>query len=79
MESNNGQFPLQVAYAMTIDKSQGQTMHKVGLYFPSPVFTHGQLYVAFSRCSSFRNVSVFINHKPTKEHTANIVFQEVLE
>ncbi|GBN13943.1 hypothetical protein AVEN_152816-1 [Araneus ventricosus] len=43
------QFPLIPAYAMTINKSQGQTFDQVGIYFYEPVFSHGQLYVALSR------------------------------
>ncbi|XP_062213713.1 uncharacterized protein LOC133914674 [Phragmites australis] len=43
------QFPVRVSYVMTINKSQGQTLRRVGVYIPSPVFTHGQPYVAFSR------------------------------
>ncbi|XP_018565375.1 ATP-dependent DNA helicase PIF1-like [Anoplophora glabripennis] len=42
------QFPVQLAYTMTIHKSQGQTFNRMGIYLEEPVFTHGQLYVAFS-------------------------------
>jgi ATP-dependent DNA helicase PIF1 len=42
------QFPLCVCFAMSINKSQGQTLGHVGLYLPRPVFTHGQLYIAIS-------------------------------
>ncbi|UYV80593.1 hypothetical protein LAZ67_19000888 [Cordylochernes scorpioides] len=42
------QFPLRLAFAMTINKAQGQTFARVGLLLHEPVFTHGQLYVAFS-------------------------------
>ena len=44
------QFPLQHAYVMTINKSQGQTFRRTGLLLPMACFAHGQLYVAFSRC-----------------------------
>jgi len=43
------QFPVRPAYAMTINKAQGQTFKMVGLYLPRHVFSHGQLYVALSR------------------------------
>lgn len=43
------QFPVRLSYAITINKSQGQTFERVGLYLPEPCFTHGQLYTAFSR------------------------------
>nr|XP_047131669.1 uncharacterized protein LOC124810602 [Hydra vulgaris] len=40
------QFPVRLAYSMTINKSQGQTFEKVGVYLKKPCFSDGQLYVA---------------------------------
>jgi ATP-dependent exoDNAse (exonuclease V) alpha subunit len=52
------QFPLRLAYAMTINKSQGQTLFHVGLLLVDDVFSHGQLYVAFPRAKAPENVKV---------------------
>lgn len=43
------QFPVIPAFAMTINKSQGQTFRKVALLLRQPFFSHGQFYVAASR------------------------------
>lgn len=75
------QFPIKVCYAMTINKSQGQTLSKIGIYLPQPVFSHGQLYVALSRAKSIDGIKVFISN-PDNEYphfTQNIVFTEIFK
>lgn len=44
------QFPVRLAWAMTIHKSQGQTYNAVSIDMDSGAFAHGQTYVALSRC-----------------------------
>eukprot|EP01084_Bolivina_argentea_P033537 62020_1 len=81
------QFPIQLSFAMTINKSQGQTLNKVGVYLPNPVFGHGQLYVALSRATHLDNVKLYIDingdeHGKINGHsgifTKNIVCTEML-
>jgi hypothetical protein len=75
------QFPIRVCYAMTINKCQGQTLGKVGVYLREPVFTHGQLYVAISRVSSPHGLKMVIEDDDGEpvSTTKNIVYQEILE
>lgn len=61
------QFPILPAYAMTINKSQGQTFDHVGIFFDQLVFAHGKLYVALSRSKDPDKVKVFIKQKPVKQ------------
>lgn len=60
------QFPVRLAFCMTINKAQGQTIKgRLGIYLPSPVFSHGQLYVAMSRSGAEHTVrGVVIDHAP---------------
>ena len=70
------QFPIRVAFSMTVNKSQGQTLNRVGLYLPQPVFSHGQLYVALSRITSYQCIKVLINGDQ-KCQTKNVVYSEI--
>ncbi|KAI3938443.1 hypothetical protein MKW98_015342 [Papaver atlanticum] len=72
------QFPVRVAYAMTINKSQGQSVKYVGIDLKTPVFSHGQLYVALSRCTAANRITVLLDEKNEDLETTNIVFPEVL-
>ena len=65
---------------MTINKSQGQTLSKVGLFLKRPVFSHGQLYVAVSRVKSKEGLRVLCCDREGKytNKTNNVVFKEVL-
>ena len=78
------QFPVRVAFAITITKAQGQTFEKIGLDLPSPAFGHGQVYVAFSRVRRFGDIKVQLGDHPNqgvidgKHWTQNIVYKEML-
>ncbi|XP_060207250.1 uncharacterized protein LOC132635050 isoform X2 [Lycium barbarum] len=73
------QFPIVVSFAMTINKSQGQSLSHVGLFFKKPVFTHGQLYVALSRVTNREGLKILVyddDGKITNE-AKNVVYKEV--
>ena len=72
------QFPVSLSFAMTINKSQGQTFDVVGVDLRHPVFTHGQLYVALSRARHFSSIKCLLGKKDEGGKTKNIVFREVV-
>ncbi|CAN0837884.1 ATP-dependent DNA helicase PIF1 [Linum grandiflorum] len=75
------QYPLRPCYGMTINKSQGQTLDHIGVYLPTPVFSHGQLYVALSRVRSACGIHIALEDAtaPAPATTRNIVYKEIFE
>lgn len=73
------QFPIVSAFFMTIKKSQGQSLLKVGVLLPVPCFSHGQLYLALSRCTSLSNIWVSLGSLTLTNQTTNIVCWEILQ
>ena len=86
------QLPIRLAYAMTINKAQGQSLRRVGIYLRHPVFSHGQMYVALSRAGIPWETRCLIepqaglqgkeegsNLIPPKYLTANVVWKEVFQ
>ena len=58
IELRHCQFPVCLAFVMTINKAQGQSIYYVGIDLCVPVFSHGQLYVAFSYHTSSDRIKV---------------------
>ena len=68
------QFPVRLDFAMTINKSQGQSLEVCGINLEFPCFAHGQLHVACSRVG--KPSSLFIYEPQNK--TKNIISQKAL-
>ena len=77
-EFNRRQFPINLCFTMTINKSQGQSVANVGLNLQASVFTHGQLYVAISRVTSSQNIKAIWEENNPNSVTKNIVYPEVI-
>lgn len=69
------QFPLKLAWAITIHKSQGKTFNKIILDLSRGTFAAGQAYVALSRCKTLGGI--ILKNKFKKEHV--IIDQRILK
>jgi hypothetical protein len=75
------QFPLRLCYAITVNKSQGQTLDKVCVDLREHPFAQGQLYVAASRVRNSNNILILTQDSLLQDGcalTRNIVYQELL-
>lgn len=84
------QFPIRLAWAITVHKSQGLTFNNVKIDFTGGVFAAGQTYVALSRCKSLDGISlnlpihrsdIFVNYAVTdfaKNYNDNVAIQSAL-
>ena len=82
------QLPLRLAYAMTYNKSQSQTLNKVLVDCTEEPFAHGHAYVSFSRVRNNDNISAYINEEqlhPIGDSSermipviSNIVYKDIL-
>jgi ATP-dependent DNA helicase PIF1 len=82
------QFPLRLAYAMTFNKCQSQTLYKVLLDITTPPFAHGHVYVTMSRVRDCHKIRLFLNKDQLAPSTLsstgymptvdNIVYQDVV-
>jgi hypothetical protein len=77
------QFPIRLCYAITINKSQGQTLGSVALYLPEPCFAHGQLYTALSRVGTWDDITIMCDKSKRSLDmsfsTINVVYVDVLD
>ena len=71
------QFPIMLAYAHTMNKSQGQTLFRVGIDIRDNAFSHGQQFVSFSRATSSDNVVVFT--RGNDRTFVNVVLTDLLK
>ena len=76
------QFNLRLAFSMTINKAQVQTLKYVGLCRTEPVFTHGQIILALSRVMDGANLRMIVpnTEEACKEgKIKNVVYSEVFD
>ena len=62
---------MQVAYAVTYNKSQGKTLRRAVVDARVPVFAHGQLYVALSRVRTREDILVLVGPEQVRRHVAS--------
>ncbi|XP_044591985.1 uncharacterized protein LOC123270113 [Cotesia glomerata] len=71
------QFPIKIAFCMTINKAQGQTFDRIAIDLTKDVFNHGQLYVALSRVRSWQSLNLYLSSEKEENSVKNFVFKKL--
>jgi len=74
------QFPIRLYFAITVNKSQGQSFNFIGVNLRIPVFTYRQLYITLLRVTDIRGLSLLLPQggNTATATTTNIIYPEVL-
>ena len=72
------QFPLRVAYCLTLNKSQSQTFDKAVVDVTHEPFCHGQLYVAVSRVRESENIFLFCRDSQVLEQCGGVLLTNIV-
>lgn len=72
------QFPVRLAFAMTIMKAQGQSVNQMGLDLSQEVFAHGNLYSAMSRVTREAGYRIYAPNAPTNPKTGSIYVKNIV-
>mmetsp|Transcript_26019 Transcript_26019/g.40008 ORF Transcript_26019/g.40008 Transcript_26019/m.40008 type:complete len:100 (-) Transcript_26019:44-343(-) len=82
------QYPILLAYYLTINRSQGQTLDVVGVELPTSVFMHGHVYVGYGRTGDPKGLHIYANQDefdniqdhltPDQTYVNNVVWPELL-
>ena len=67
------QFPLRPCYSFSINKSQGTTLAKAGVYLPTKIFAHGLAYCAASRTRSWNGLKFCLPNLKDDEDGASVI------
>jgi DNA helicase Pif1-like protein len=69
------QFPVHLAFSLTINKAQGQSVCQVGLNLQELVFSHGQLYIALSHAMSCHHVKILLPSIAKECYVFNVMYK----
>ena len=75
------QFPVRPCFAMPVNKSQGQSLHRVGIFCSRDFFSLGRFYIAVSRVGRSSRLRILALDEETKKKRRflnNVVYEEVL-